>query len=79
MKSKRIILVIAAVLLSAIFTSCGGVKLADTTWKGTDNRHDFELIFTKKEATYKTSYTAEMVKEFGLLDKADEMTAKYTA
>lgn len=72
MKSKRIIFVFAAVLLSAIFTSCGGVKLADTTWKGEDNAFDYELSFTKKEMSL------SQISKYGREYDKEPMTVKYT-
>ncbi len=69
---KKIWSFFAVIVLAMTFMSCGGVKLADTTWKSSDDWFDYELTFTKKEMTY--TQTSKYGEEY---DK-EPMTVKYS-
>ena len=44
---KKIWSFFAVIVLAMTFMSCGGVKLADTTWKSSDDWFDYELTEPK--------------------------------
>lgn len=68
---KRFFVALATLTLAVTLMSCGGVKLENTIWKGSDDGFNYELSFTKKEMTL--SQTSKFGKEY---DK-EPMTVKY--
>lgn len=45
---KRFFVALATLTLAVTLMSCGGVKLENTIWKGSDDGFNYELSFTKK-------------------------------
>lgn len=70
---KKLFLALATLTLAVALMSCGGEKLADTTWKGSDNYWNYTLTFTKDEVTFN-----QTDKDTQNPVKPTEMTEKYT-
>lgn len=70
---KRLFVALATLTLAVTLMSCGGEKLADTTWKGSDNYWNYTLTFTKDEVTFN-----QTDKDTQNPVKPTEMTEKYT-